>query len=81
MSLYIINERSPDTGGDRTFHISDLVDLSPFGTTRKKHMSRLDIAVLGRGSLREHEARDVVRKALVRIAENAGFDAADLVTW
>jgi len=81
VSLYIINERSPDTGGDRTFHISDLVDLSPFGTTRKKHMSRLDIAVLGRGSLREHEARDVVRKALVRIAENAGFDAADLVTW
>jgi hypothetical protein len=48
---------------------------------RKKHVSRLDVAVLGRGSLPEHEARDVVRKAPARIAENSDFDGADLVTW
>ena len=47
---------------------------------RKKHVSRLDVAVLGGGSLPEHEARDVVRKAPARIAENADFDGADLVT-
>lgn len=81
VSLYIVNERSQNTGGERTFHIDDLVDLSSFGTTHKKHLSRLDIAVLGRGSLPQHEARDVVRKALVRVAENAGFDAPDLVAW
>jgi hypothetical protein len=81
VSLYIVNERPQNTGGERTFHIDDLVDLSAFGTTHKKHLSRLDIAVLGRGSLPEHEVRDVVRKALVRVAENAGFDAADLVAW
>ena len=81
VGLYIINERSPNTGGERTFRMEDLVDLSPFGVTTKSYLSQLDIAVLGRGSLSEHEARDVIQKALVRIAENSGFDAADLVTW
>jgi len=80
-SLYIINERGQNTGGERTFRLGDLVDLAPFGTTHKTHLSRLDIAVVGRGSLSEHDARDVVRQALVRAAEDAGFDAADLVTW
>jgi hypothetical protein len=80
-SLYIINERGQNTGGERTFRLGDLVDLAPFGSTHKTYQSRLDIAVVGRGSLSEHDTRDVVRRALVRAAEDAGFDAADLVTW
>ena len=79
--LYIINERGQNTGGERTFRLGDLVDLAPFGTTHKTYLSRLDIGIVGRGSLPEHDARDVVRQALIRAAENAGFDAADLVTW
>ncbi len=79
--LYIINERGQNTGGERTFRLGDLVDLAPFGTTHKTHLSRLDIGVVGRGSLSEPDARDVVRQALVRAAEDAGFDAADLVIW
>jgi len=81
VSIYIINERPQNTGGERIFQLRDLVDLSPFGTTYKTHLSRLDIGVLGRGSLPEHQTRDVVRKALIRAAEDAGFDAADLVSW
>ncbi|MET8833230.1 hypothetical protein ABZV78_04855 [Micromonospora sp. NPDC004540] len=80
-SLYIINERGQNIGGERTFRLGDLVDLAPFGSTHKTYQSRLDIAVVGRGSLSGHAARDVVRRALVRAAEDAGFDAADLVTW
>jgi hypothetical protein len=79
--LYIINERGQNTGGERTFRLGDLVDLAAFGTTHKTHLSRLHVGVVGRGSLSEHGARDVVRQALVRAAEDAGFDAADLVTW
>ena len=50
--------------------------LSTGDTTHKTHLSRLDIGVVGRASLSKHDARDVVRQALVRAA-----DAADLVTW
>src|SRR5439155_21461919 len=76
--LYIINERGQNTGVERTFRLGDLVDLAAFGTTHKTYLSRLDIGIVGRGSLPEHDARDVVRQALVRAAEDAGFDAADL---
>ncbi|MFB9415603.1 hypothetical protein [Dactylosporangium matsuzakiense] len=79
--LYVINERGQNTGGERTFRLGDLVDLAAFGTTHKTHLSRLGIGVVGRGSLHERDVRDVVRQALVRSAEDAGFDAADLVTW
>jgi hypothetical protein len=79
--LYIINERGQNTGGERTFRLGDLVDPAAFGTTHKTHLSRLHIGVVGRSSLSEHDARDVVRQALVRAAEDAGFDAADLVSW
>jgi hypothetical protein len=79
--LYIINERGQHTGGERTFRLGDLVDLAPFGTTHKTQLPRLDIGVVGRGSLSEPDAREVVRQALVRAAEDAGFDAADLVIW
>ena len=79
--LYIINERGLNTGGERTFRLGDLVDLAAFGTTHKTHLSRLDIGVVGRASLSKNDARDVVRQALVRATEDAGFDAADLVTW
>jgi hypothetical protein len=50
-------------------------------TTHKTQLSRLDIGVVGRGSLSEPDAREVVRQALVRAAEDAGFDAANLVIW
>jgi len=80
-SLYIINEHAENTGSERTFRLTDLVDLAAYGSTDKTYLSRLDIAVVGRGSLSEHDARDVVQQALVRAAEDAGFDAADLVIW
>ena len=79
--LYIINERTENTGSERTFRLDDLVDLAPFGTTHKTYLSRLDTGIVGRTSLPGHDARDVVRQALIRATENAGLDAADLVTW
>jgi hypothetical protein len=79
--LYVTKERAQHTGGNRTFRLSDLVDLSPFGTTHRTDLSRLDIAAIGRGSLSEHDAHTVVHQALVRAAKDAGFDTADLATW
>ncbi|MFK4088788.1 hypothetical protein ACI2LF_32035 [Kribbella sp. NPDC020789] len=81
VSLHLISEHPPNTGPKRTFRLADLVDLSPFGTTQKTHLSQLDIGVIGRGSLSHEDARDIVRTALRRLAEDAGFDRADLVTW
>jgi hypothetical protein len=81
VSLHLISERPPNSGGDRTFRLTDLVDLSPFGTSNKQRLSQLAIAVLGRGQLPEPDARDVLRHALSRLAEDAGFDRADLVRW
>lgn len=79
--MHAINERGQNTGGPRTFRLSDLVDLTQFGTTHKTYLSRLDTAVIGRGPLPDHNARDVIQQALERAAEDAGFDTADLVTW
>jgi hypothetical protein len=81
VDLYVINERPEHTGGERNFRLGDLVDLSGFGTTKKTHLHRLDMGVLGRGRLPAGEAREVIHQALIRAAEDAGFDAADLVTW
>ncbi|MEV6266713.1 hypothetical protein AB0L64_06090 [Kribbella sp. NPDC051936] len=81
VSLHLISEHPPNTGPKRTFRLGDLVDLSPFGTTQKTRLSQLDIAVIGRGSLPQEDVRDLVRTALRRMAEDAGFDRADLVTW
>jgi hypothetical protein len=79
--LYVINERPRNRGDQRAFAFNELVDLSAFGTTNKTHLDRLAIGVLGRGSLAEADAREVVRKGLVRAAEDAGFDSPDLAAW
>ncbi|GAA0947109.1 hypothetical protein GCM10009554_43680 [Kribbella koreensis] len=81
VGLHLISERPPNSGGDRTFRLTDLVDLSPFGTTNKQRLSQLSIAVLGRGQLSEPDARVVLRQALSRLAEDSGFDRPDLVQW
>jgi hypothetical protein len=57
-----ISERALSTLAERSFRLSNLVDLSPFGATHKPRLSRLDIAVVGQESLSEHDARDVVRR-------------------
>ena len=49
--------------------------------TSTKTFDRLSIVVRGRGSLPEHDARDVLQQALVRMADDAGFDAPDLIQW
>jgi hypothetical protein len=81
VSLHLLSENPPNTGPKRTFRLDDLVDLSPFGNTQKTRLSQLDIAVIGRGALPQDDVRDIVRTALRRMAEDAGFDRADLVTW
>lgn len=80
-SLHLISEHPPNSRQGQTYRLSDLVDLSPFGSTHKSRLSRLDLGILGRASLPASEARDLVRSTLQRMAENAGFDRPDLVVW
>ncbi len=79
--FYVINERPENRGDDRTFRFGDLFDMDAFGITTKSYLYRLAIGVVGRSSLPEHEARDVVQRALIRATEDAGYDGADLVRW
>lgn len=81
VDLYVVNQRGSNTGNERTFRLQDLVDLTAFGTTNKSHLTQLAVGVIGRGQLNGPDASNVVRQALVRAAEDAGFDAADLVIW
>jgi hypothetical protein len=78
VSLHVISERPPNT---QARPVGELVDLSPFGITTKKRLSQLSLAVLGRGSMAPDERRTVVRAAIIRMAEDAGFVDADLVRW
>ncbi|GAA1560431.1 hypothetical protein [Kribbella lupini] len=81
VSLNLLSERPPGTGGDRNFGLADLVDLAPLGRTHRNNVSQLGIAVLGRGPMPPAEIRDVVKQAIIRMSEDVGFDRADLIEW
>jgi hypothetical protein len=81
VSFHLLSEHPPGTGGERTFGLADLIDLSPLGETHRTNLSQLAIAAIGRGSMPTTEIREVVREAIIRMAEDAGFDRADLMEW
>lgn len=81
VSFHVVSEHPPNGRPDLTYSISDLVDLSPFGTTTKNHLSQLSLAVLGRGAISPDGIHEVVRAALTRMAEDAGYVHADLARW
>jgi hypothetical protein len=76
LELYIQNERSENSGDPRVLRTLDLVDLSAFGRSRKKQLSDLSVAVTAPLGLDLPQIHDLVKRAMVRLAEDFSFTGA-----
>jgi len=77
LELYVHNERPEMSGGHRTLRTLDMVDLSAFGPTRRSQIRELAVAVTTPLGLPEQEIDSLVKRAMIRIAEDFGSTAAD----
>jgi hypothetical protein len=77
LELYIQNRHPEGSGGERVLRTLDLVDLSVFGRTRKSQLGDLSVGVTAPLGLSAEEIGSLVRRALVRMAEDFGFTAAE----
>jgi hypothetical protein len=77
LELYIQNRHPETSGGSRVLRTLDLVDLSVFGRTRKTQLGDLSVGVTTPLGLRAEEIGSVVRRALIQMANDFGFTAAD----
>jgi hypothetical protein len=66
-----------NSGGPRVLRTLDLVDLSVFGRPRKTQLGDLPVGVTGPLSLGPDEIKTVVRQALIGMASDLGFTAAE----
>jgi len=77
LELYIQNRRPENSGGPRVVRTLDMVDLSAFGPPRRTQLSDLSVAVTAPGGLDRQQIQAIVRDALVRMASDFGFSAAE----
>jgi hypothetical protein len=75
--LYIQNRHPETAGGSRTLRTLDLVDLSIFGRTRRTQLGDLSVGVTTPLGLSTEEIGPLVRRALIRMASDFGFTAAE----
>jgi hypothetical protein len=80
LELYIQNRRPENSGGPRTLRTLDVVDLSPFGRTRKAQLTDLSAGITAPVGLSAQETEEIVRQAMIRMAEDYGFTAAETAT-
>jgi len=77
LELYIQNRHPETSGGSRVLRTLDLVDLSIFGRTRKTRLGDMSVRVTSPLGLSAEEIGSLVRQALIRMANDFGFTAAD----
>jgi hypothetical protein len=77
LELYVQNLHPEQSGGPRTLRTLDLVDLSIFGRTRNGYLRDLSVGVTTPLGLNAEEIGSVVRRALIWMANDSGFVAAD----
>jgi len=77
MELYIQNRHPDASGGSRVLRTLDLVDLSVFGRTRRTQLGDLSVGVTAPLGLNPDETGSLVRQALITMANDFGFTAAD----
>lgn len=75
--LYIQNRHPTGSDGQRVLRTQDLVDLSVFGRTRRSQLRDLSVGVTAPLGLDTGEIGSLVRQALVRMASDFGFTAAE----
>lgn len=77
LELYIQNRHPELSGGPRTLRTLDMVGLSVFGPTRKTQLGDLSVGVTTPLGLSAEKIGSLVRQALIRMANDFGFTAAD----
>ncbi len=77
LELYIQNRHPETSGGSRVLRTLDLVDLSVFGRTRKTQLRDLSVGVTAPLGLSGEEVGSLIRQALISMANDFGFTAAD----
>lgn len=77
LALYNQNRYPEFSGGPRTLRTLDLVDLSAFGRTRETQLGDLSVGVTTPLGLSPEKIGSLVRQALVAMANDFGFTAAD----
>ena len=77
LELYIQNRRPENSGSARTLRTLDMVDLSVFGRTRRAQLTDLSVGITAPLGLSAQETGETVGKAIIRMAEDHGFTAAE----
>jgi hypothetical protein len=77
LELYIQNRHPELSAGPRTLRTLDMVDLSVFGRTRRTQLGNLSAGVTTPLGLSAEKIGSLVRQALVTMANDFGFTAAD----
>jgi hypothetical protein len=73
LELYIQNERPEHSGEARTLRLTEMVDLSSFGRSRRQQFRYLGLGVTTPAGLTPLQIRDLVDQATARMAEDYGF--------
>jgi hypothetical protein len=77
VELYIQNRHPEGSGGERALRTEDLVELSIFGRIRKTQLRDLSVGVTTPLGLNAEEVGSLARQALIRMADDFGFTAAE----
>jgi len=78
LELYIQNLHPEANSGPRALRTQELVDLSVFGKTRNIRLGDLSVGVTAPLGLSAEEISSLVRRAMIRMASDFGFTAADM---
>jgi hypothetical protein len=77
LELYIQNRHPETSGGPRTLRTLDMIDLSPFGRTRRSQLIDLEVGITAPQGLTAQDTEELARKAMIRMAEDHAFTAAE----
>lgn len=77
LELHVKNECHHKADGARALSTTELIDLAVFGESRRRQIADLAVAVTTPLGLDFCEIASLVKRALVMMAEDTGFTAAD----
>ena len=69
--------RPENSGSARALRTLDMVDMSAFGRTRRAQLTDLSVGITAPLGLSARETGEIARKAMIRMAEDHSFTAAE----
>jgi hypothetical protein len=76
VEMYVINERPPYGGGDRTLVTEQMLDLSPLGKSTRADLSNMAIAVTAPIDQTDRGIELTIKDAVAQMVEDFGFTEA-----